>query len=134
MEKQIINPETLAKPFGYSHGIATSGGQMLFLAGQPALDASGKIVALGDMAAQFTQAVSNLRTVIVAAGGAMTDIVKLTIYVTDVAAYKANLKPIGAAYRDFFGKYYPTTTLVEVKSLFDDGAMIEMDGIAVVDK
>jgi len=70
--------------------------------------------------------------VVEAAGGTLTDIVKLTIYVTDRQSYKSNLKPIGQAYRSFFGRYFPATTLVEVEGLFDDGALIEMDGFAVL--
>ncbi len=132
MDKHFINPPTLVKPTGYAHGVSTTGGRVLFLAGQPGLDANGNVVAPGDIVAQCAQAYANLKTVIEAAGGVMTDVVKLTIYVTDKAAYKANLKAIGAAYRNVFGKHYPAMTLVEVKSLFDDDALIEMDGFAVV--
>ncbi len=132
MEKQFINPPTLVKPTGYAHGVSTTGGRLLFLAGQPGLDANGSVVSPGDMVAQSAQAYANLKAVVEAAGGAMTDVVKLTIYVTDKAAYKANLKAIGAAYRQVFGKHYPAMTLVEVKSLFDDEALIEIDGFAVI--
>ena len=132
MDKQILNPEALVKPAGYSHGVLTRGGRLLFLAGQPASDVNGKIVSPGDIAAQFTQSFANLKTVVEDAGGAMTDIVKLTLYVTDKVAYLANLRPIGGAYRTFFGRYYPAMTLVEVKSLFDAEALVEIDGIAVL--
>ncbi len=132
MDKHFINPPTLVKPTGYAHGVSTTGGRVLFLAGQPGLDANGNVVAQGDIVAQCAQAYANLKTVIEAAGGVMTDVVKLTIYVTDKAAYNANLKAIGAAYLNVFGKHYPAMTLVEVKSLFDDDALIEMDGFAVV--
>jgi hypothetical protein len=74
-----------------------------------------------------------LKAVVTEAGGAMTDIVKLTLYVTDKADYRANLKTIGDVYRSCFGRYYPAMTLVEVKSLFDDEAMVEVEGLAVVD-
>ena len=80
----------------------------------------------------FRQALANLQAVAAEAGGEMTDIVKLTIFVTDKAAYQANLKPIGEAYRSFFGRYYPAMTLVEVKSLFDDEAMVEIEGMAIL--
>ncbi|MBI5053781.1 MAG: RidA family protein [Chloroflexi bacterium] len=132
MNKQIINPSSLAKPTGYANGILTQGGKIVFLAGQTAMDNTGGIVAPNDIVAQFTQALSNLKAVVTEAGGEITDIVKLNLYVTNKAAYKANLKPIGASYRSFFGKYYPAMTLVEVKSLFDDEAMIEIEGIAVI--
>lgn len=132
MEKQIVNPTSLVKPSGYAHGVVTQGGRLLFLAGQPALNAEGKIVAPGDIAGQFNQSFKNLKTVLEAADGTMTDIVKLTIYVTDKSAYLSNLKPIGAVYRSYFGRYYPAMTLVEVKSLFDDAALVEIEGTAVI--
>ena len=132
MEKTILNPSTLPKPSGYANGILAEGGRLLFLAGQIGMDASGRIAARGDIVAQFTQALANLQAVVAEAGGTMTDIVKLTIFVSDKAAYKANLKPIGDAYRSFFGRYYPAMTLVEVKSLFDDEALVELEGLAVL--
>ncbi len=131
--KTIINPDQLAKPTGYSHAIATRGGTTLYLSGQPALDASGSIIARGDLVAQFRQALANIQIVLQEAGGAMPDIVKATFYARDRDDYKANLKSLGGVWREFFGKYYPATTLVEVSNLFDDGALIEIDVIAVID-
>jgi len=131
MPKTIVNPASLAKPSGYTHGIAASG-RFLFLAGQTGMDASGRITAPGDLVAQFRQALANLKMVLDEAGGQMTDVVKLTLFVTDKAAYRAQLKPIGAAYREVFGRYFPAMTLVEVKSLYDDEALIEIEGMAVL--
>jgi enamine deaminase RidA (YjgF/YER057c/UK114 family) len=131
MPKTIINPPTLAKPSGYAHGIAVSG-RLLFLAGQTGVDASGCIVAPGDLVAQFRQALANIQAVLDEAGGQMGDVVKLTLFVTDKRAYKAQLKPIGEGYRAVFGRYYPAMTLVEIKSLFDDQALIEIEGVAVL--
>jgi enamine deaminase RidA (YjgF/YER057c/UK114 family) len=133
MQKNILNPPSLAKPSGYANGILVEGGRLLFLAGQTGMDATGKIAAPGDLVAQFTRALANLKAVIEEAGGAMTDIVKLNIFVTDKNLYRANLKPLGEAYRSFFGRYYPAMTLVEVKSLFDDEAMVEIEGTAVLE-
>ena len=130
--KTVVNPALLAKPSGYSNAILTEGGRLLFLAGQTGMDATGAITHPGDVVAQFRQALANLKTVVEEAGGTMTDIVKLTIFVTDKAAYRLNLKPIGEVYRSVFGRYYPAMTLVEVKSLFDDAAMIEIEGMAVI--
>jgi enamine deaminase RidA (YjgF/YER057c/UK114 family) len=132
MKKTILNPKTLVKPSGYAHGILTSGGRLLFLAGQTGMDAAGRIAAPGDLLAQFTQVLTNLQTVVTEAGGEMTDIVKLTIFVTDKAAYHAQREAIGARYREFLGHYYPAMTLVEVKSLYDDAALIEIEGLAVL--
>ena len=133
MGQTIINPAALARPSGYSHGILTQGGRLLFLAGQTGMGATGAIAHPGDIVGQFGQALANLKAVVEEAGGAMTDIVQLTIFVTDKAAYTGSLEPLGAVYRSVFGRYYPAMTLVEVKSLFDDAALIEMAGIAVVD-
>ena len=131
MSKTALNPPALPKPSGYAHGVLVEGGRMLFLAGQTGMGPEGNIASPGDLVAQFAQALFNLKTVVEAGGGVMTDIVKLNLYVTDKAAYKANLKPIGEAYRSFFGRYYPAMTLVEVKGLFDDDALVEIEGIAV---
>ena len=132
MNKTIINPPSLAKPSGFSHAILAEGGRMVFLAGQPGLDAHGKVVSPGDLVAQLAQALANVKTIVEAAGGTMQDIVKLTLFVTDKGSYRANLKSIGEAYRSFFGHYYPAMTLVEVKSLFDDAALVEVEGMAVI--
>lgn len=131
MSKTIINPSSLAEPSGYSNGILAEG-RLLLLAGQTGMDATGRIAAPGDLVAQFAQALANLKAVVTEAGGAMTDIVKLTLYVTDKADYRANLKTIGDVYRSCFGRYYPAMTLVEVKSLFDDDALVEIEGVAVI--
>ncbi|MCG3140788.1 MAG: putative aminoacrylate peracid reductase RutC [Anaerolineae bacterium] len=132
MEKSIVNPPALAKPVGYSHGILTQGGKILFLAGQTGMDATGAIVAPDDVVAQFRLALTNLHAVVTDAGAQMTDIVKLNIFVVNKKAYQAHAREIGQVYREFFGKYYPTMTLVEVKSLYDDNALLEIEGIAAV--
>jgi enamine deaminase RidA (YjgF/YER057c/UK114 family) len=129
---RIINPPSLTKPSGYSHGILAEGGRVLFLAGQTGMDATGRITHPGDLVAQFGQALSNLKAVLDEAGGGMTDLVKLTIFVTDKNAYRNNLRALGEVYRSSVGKHYPTMTLVEVKSLFDDEALVEIEGIAVI--
>jgi enamine deaminase RidA (YjgF/YER057c/UK114 family) len=132
MEKTIINPPELAKPVGFNHGVLTRGGSVLFLAGQDASGPDGAIVAPGDMVAQAEQVLSNLRAVVAAAGGSMQEIVKLNVYVTDRAAYKASMKPLGRLFRDYFGAYYPAMALFEVVSLFQDEGLIEMEGFAVI--
>lgn len=131
--KTLLNPAALPKPSGYSHGVLTRGGAVVFLAGQTAMNAEGAIAAPGDLVAQFRLALENLRTVLHEAGGSMTDLVKLTLYVTDKRAYQANRQAIGGVYREFFGKYYPAITLVEVKGLWDDAALLEIEGVAVIE-
>jgi enamine deaminase RidA (YjgF/YER057c/UK114 family) len=137
MAKQIVpvNPPTLAKPVGYSHGFSAQGGRTLYLAGQVAFDKDGKVVGKGDLAAQFRQVCANLEALCTSQGGQLTDIVKLTIYVLSKAEYQARSKEIGGIYREYFGKHFPAMTLVEVKGLYDEGAgcAIEIEGIAVLD-
>jgi enamine deaminase RidA (YjgF/YER057c/UK114 family) len=134
MDKTIINPEQLAPPVGFSHGILTTGGRLLFLAGQTATDAAGRIVAPGDVVAQYEQALSNLQTVVAAAGGAMTDIVKMTIFVRDRDDYRAHLRALGRVHRTFFGAYYPATALFEISRFFEDEVLVEIEGIAVIEQ
>ena len=134
MTRQIEfhNPPELMKPVGFSHGAETRGGRMLFLAGQVAKDGDGRLVGKGDLVAQFRQVCENLRTVVTAAGGQPTDVVKLTIYVLDADEFKRRGKAIGDVYREYFGKHFPAMTLVGARDLYDaaDGCVIEIDGIA----
>lgn len=132
MKATVVNPASLAKPSGYSHGMLAEGRRLLFLGGQTGMGPDGRITAPGDLAAQFRQALANLQTVVTEAGGALSDIAQLRIFVTDKPAYRANLKPLGKAYRAVFGRHYPAMTLVEVKSLFDDEALVEIEGIAIL--
>jgi len=132
MAKEIITPPSLPKPRGFNHGILVTGGKLLFLAGQDASSAAGDIVAPGDVVAQLEQALRNLEAVVTEAGGQMTDIVKLTIFVRDRDDYLAQQKPVGAIFRRFFGGYYPALALFEVTGFFQANALIELEGIAVI--
>ena len=128
-----VNPPTLAKPVGYSHGFEVQGGKTLYMAGQVATDKAGTIVGKGDLVAQFRQVCENMKALLLARGGQMNDIVKLTMYVLSKADYKAKAKDIGLVYREYFGRHFPAMTLVEVKGLYDDDCAIEIEGVAVVD-
>ena len=129
-----INPPNLVAPSGYSHGIETGGKRTIYLAGQIACDASGAVVGAGDIVKQFDQTLANLREVLAAARAEMTDIVRLLIFVKDKKEYKAHLEEIGAVYRNYFGKHFPAMSLVEVADLFEDEALIEIEGIAVANE
>src|SRR5579875_1854126 len=83
MEKHILNPAELAPPIGFNHGIVTTGGRLLFLAGQTASDSTGQIVAPGDLVRQYEQVLRNLQAVLEMAGGTMQNIVKMTIFIKD---------------------------------------------------
>jgi enamine deaminase RidA (YjgF/YER057c/UK114 family) len=129
-----VNPPSLMKPVGYSHAFEVKSGRVLFIAGQVAKDGDGKTVGAGDLVAQFRQVCENLRTVVTAAGGHLTDIVKLTIYVLDVDDYKTRGREIGAVYREYFGRHYPAMTFLEVQGLYDAdrGCAIEIEAVAVL--
>ena len=134
MTRQIDfhNPPALMKAVGYTHGVVAQGGRILFFAGQVAKDKDGQTVGKGDIVAQFRQVCENLRTVVTAAGGRLTDVVKLTIYVLDANEYKRQGQAVGQVYREYFGKHFPAMTLVGARDLYDaaDGCTIEIDGFA----
>ena len=133
MEKEIINPPSLARPVGFNHAVAVSGGRLLFLAGQTGSDAKGRIATPGDIVAQYQQILRNFQVVVEAAGGKMQDITKLNIFVRDRDDYLAHLKQLGQAHRSFCAAYYPALALFEISRFFQDEALIEIEGIAVVD-
>jgi enamine deaminase RidA (YjgF/YER057c/UK114 family) len=132
LERDTLVPEGLAPAIGFSHGIATRGGRIVWLAGQNGTDAEGRITAVGDLVAQTDQALANLIAVVEAAGGTAGDIVKLHLWVRDVAAYREGRRALGHVWRKHFGRYYPAMMLLGVSGFYDDEAEIEIDGYAVV--
>lgn len=133
MEKELINPPELAQPIGFNHGILVTGGRLLFLAGQDGSDAEAHIVAPGDIVGQYEQILRNFKSVVLVAGGAMQDIVKLNIFVRDRDDYLAHLRELGKIHKTYFGSYYPTMALFEIKRFFKDEALIEIEGMAVIE-
>jgi enamine deaminase RidA (YjgF/YER057c/UK114 family) len=132
MSFKLINPESLGAPRGYSNGVLTdAGGRLLFIAGQIAWDENQKIVS-DDLVEQFDRALANVIAVVTAAGGKPDQIARLVIYVTDKQDYRARMKEIGAVYRAGMGKHFPAMVLVEVSSLLEDRAKVEIEGIAVL--
>lgn len=131
MRLEVVNPEDLGAPRGFSHGIlAPSGGRLLFVAGQTARDADGPVE--GDFVAQFAHALDNVLAVVQAAGGAPESLARLTIYITDRASYLASLESLGVAYRARMGSHYPAMALVEVAALVDPRAVVEIEATAVL--
>ena len=132
MSFTFINPESLGPPHGYANGVLTEpGSRLLFIAGQVAWDRQQQIVA-DDLVEQFDRALANVITVVTEAGGHTEQIARLIIYVTDKDEYRARMKEIGERYRARMGKHFPAMVLVEVKSLLEDGAKIEIEGTAVL--
>ena len=113
----------------YHHYIRVDNpGSLIFLSGQLARDAEGKLVCEGDMAEQTRQCIRNMRTVLEAAGGTLEDIVSVVVYTTDMRAFKE----IVAAREEFFVAKLPTSTIVEVNHLADPGLMIEFQATAAL--
>ena len=125
-----VNPETLAKPRGYSNGMKGSG-DILFVAGQIGWDRNGHMVS-SDFVAQFAQALDNVLEVVWMAGGGPESVGRLTLYVTDKAEYLRHAKAVGDAYRARMGRHFPAMALVEVKSLLEDEARVEIEATAVL--
>jgi enamine deaminase RidA (YjgF/YER057c/UK114 family) len=128
----FVNPSTLERPLGYAHAVAIPAGRLLLIAGQIANDREGKMVGPGDLVSQFRQICQNLKDIVEAAGGQLTDIARMRMFVADVEDYKRKREPIGVVYREFFGKHFPAMTVVEVKSLYvsDVGGLIEIEAEA----
>ncbi len=130
MSVRPINPESLIPPVGYAHG-AIGSGSVLELAGQVGWDRDGNLA--DGLVAQVAQAFDNLLAVLNECGCAATDLARLRIYTTDVSGYRANLKAIGRVYRERFGKHFPAMTLLGVTALFEEAALVEIEGVAYVD-
>ena len=132
MSFRFINPESLGSPRGYSNGVlAEAGGQLLFIAGQIGWDEQQKLVS-ADFVEQFDRALLNVIAVVTEAGGQAEEIARLLIYVTDKEEYRSRTREIGECYRARMGHHYPAMALVEVKSLLEDNARVEIEGIAVI--
>jgi enamine deaminase RidA (YjgF/YER057c/UK114 family) len=132
MDFKLINPESLGRPRGYSNGVlAAQGGALLFVAGQIAWDEKQQIVST-DFVEQFERALSNVLKVVAEAGGTPDSIARLVIYVTDKREYLSRQREVGQRWRTHMGRHFPAMALVEVKSLLEDGAQVEIEAIAVL--
>jgi enamine deaminase RidA (YjgF/YER057c/UK114 family) len=130
MSIERVNPDGLAQPRGFSHAVVGSG-TVVFLAGQTALDEDGRIVGDG-VVAQFEQALGNLLAALRAAGGRPDQLVSLTVYITDMADYRAHAAEIGAVWRRLCGRDYPAMAGIGVSRLWDEEALVEVQGFAVI--
>ena len=132
MTFKLINPVSLGTPRGYSNGVLThAGGRLLFVAGQIGWDEKQAIVS-EDFVAQFNRALANVVAVVIEAGGSPEQIARLVIYVTNKREYVERREDVGQSYRTYLGKHFPAMALVEVKSLLDDKAKVEIEAVAVL--
>ena len=128
-----IHPTHVPKPRGYANGILTEmpGGRVLHMAGQIGWDKDAHIVS-PDFAVQFLQALDNVIAIVREAGGATEHVVKLLVFVTDLDMYRAGAAAIGEGWRERFGRYYPAMSLVKVAGLLEPGALVEIEGVAIL--
>jgi enamine deaminase RidA (YjgF/YER057c/UK114 family) len=126
-----LNPAELARPSGFSHAVSVTASRLVFLAGQTAMDPSGKIVG-STVVEQFSQALGNLLTALRAAGGEPADLVSLTVYIVDMEDYKAHAREIGAVWRRLVGTAYPAMAGIGVSRLWDVEALVEVQGYAAI--
>jgi enamine deaminase RidA (YjgF/YER057c/UK114 family) len=132
MRSKTINPDELGSPRGYANGILVDGhGKLLFISGQIGWNKDQQIVS-DDFVEQFDRALANLVSVVLEAGGNATNIMRLGIYVTNKAEYRERTKEVGERYRKHMGKHFPAMVLLEVKSLLDESAKVEIEGMAVL--
>ena len=124
LQQVITQPDNYA-PFLLSQGIKF--GNLLFISGQAGADDDGRIVE-GSFRAQGEQAFANLRRALEAGGSSLKDVIKVTIFVTDMV----NFKEVVELRRKFFATPYPADTIAEIKALYDPAAMIEIEAIAAV--
>jgi enamine deaminase RidA (YjgF/YER057c/UK114 family) len=130
MSHEFLQPPGWAAPKGYSNGVVASGRQV-YLAGQIGWNESQQLVS-SRFAVQFRQALQNIVTLLAQAGGRPEHLVRLTWFVTNLDEYRAEGKEIGAAYRDVIGRHYPPMSVVQVVSLVEQGAKVEIEATAVV--
>ncbi len=131
MTVRRINPPELAPPVGFSHAVVAEGSTIVLLAGQTALDGEGRIVG-STIVEQFEKVLGNLLTALAAAGGEPGHLAKLTIFSVDPADYRAHARDIGAVWQRLVGRDYPAMTLVGVTRLWDDEALLEIEGTAIL--
>ena len=130
MALQRVNPPELGRPSGFSHAVVGEG-RTVFLAGQTALDASGRIVG-DDVVAQFERALGNLLTALHAAGGEPEHLASLTVYIVDMDDYRAHAAEIGQVWKRLVGRDYPAMAGIGIARLWDAEALVEVQGFAVL--
>jgi enamine deaminase RidA (YjgF/YER057c/UK114 family) len=128
---ELLNPASLGEPKGWTNGVLTPAERLLFVAGQAGWE-TGAAGAPPGLADQFARALDKILVVVREAGGEAASIARLTVFVTDLEAYRAARPRIGEVWRARFGAYYPAMALVEVKGLVDRGAMVEIEATAVI--
>lgn len=127
---RTIQPAGWVAPVGYANGMEGRG-RMVFVGGQIGWNAQSKFEH-HDLVGQVRQTLSNIVTILAAAGAGPEHVTTMTWYVLDRNAYKAAVKEIGAAYRATMGRHFPAMAVVEVSGLIEDAALVEIQATALV--
>ncbi|MEV6953361.1 RidA family protein [Streptomyces sp. NPDC051183] len=131
MSVERVNPPELSPATGFSHAVVAEGARLVFLAGQTALDGAGKVVG-ETLPEQFERALGNLLAALAAAGGTPAGLARVTVYAVDVPAYRACAPELGRIWRRLAGRDYPAMAVIGVARLWDEQALVELDGVAVL--
>ena len=128
---RFINPDTIARPFGYTHVVETRGSRTVYISGQVAFDLQGNLVGANDMGAQAEQVFRNLELALASVGATFNDVVKFTYFLTDISQLQA--------VRDVRDRYIntaqpPASSAFEVRQLFRKELLIEVEAVAVLDE
>jgi 2-iminobutanoate/2-iminopropanoate deaminase len=128
--KLLVNPPSITPPLKpyYANGVVVAPGPLMFISGQVSIDANGDTVAPGDLRGQAIQTLENIKAILEEHGGKMSDIVKVTVYVTNMCAYH-DLTEIRVRY---FGESPPASTIIQVVALADPSWMVEIDAVAAI--
>jgi enamine deaminase RidA (YjgF/YER057c/UK114 family) len=127
---KYLQPANWSRPKGFTYGIAAHG-QTVFVSGMIGSNAEGKMVA-GDFVKQARQALKNIVVVLSEAGAKPEHIVRMNWYVVDRNEYLGAYKQLGLVYREIIGRHYPAMTAVQVTSLVEDAARLEIEVTAVI--
>lgn len=129
---QTLLPEGWPRPKGYTNGLRVpAGSDLVFIAGMVGWDEEERMVSTS-FAGQFEQALKNVLATLRAGGGEPEHLVRLTVYVTDLEAYRGSLKEVGETWKALMGRHYPCMALVQVKGLLEAGALVEVEATAAV--
>ena len=126
----VVQPAGWPRPSGYAHGVAATG-RLLAVAGQIGTAADGRLVS-GEFSDQFATALDNVVRVVHTAGGTAADIIAMTVFVVDRRQYRAARAALAPLWRQRMARHYPAMTVVEVSALLDDGALVEIQALAVL--
>ncbi len=130
MTLKDIQPEGWAPPLGYANGMLADDGT-LYVGGQVGWNAE-QVFETDDFVGQMEQALINIRTIVETAGGQVTDITRLTWFVIDKKEYLARQREVGQAYRRVMGRHFPAMSLIIIKDLIEEGALLEIEATAKI--